>query len=464
MFPSPSPFRPLLDATPDSMILVDRYERVRAFNLEAEVAFGWAEGELLGEPLSRILPTHGFPVVDLGDGPHRGGPSVQRSWSATFIARRRDGSEFPVALARRPLGPGCGAHFLVTVRDLRLWRTSRSTDVRDAQDAQGLAEARATLASIGDAVVTADTSCDVTYINRAAELLTGWHLKEAIGVPLDRVVALISEGDRQPIRDRAVRCLEEVRPIDLPDGALLIRRDGAEIPVGDSLAPVLDSLGRLRGVVLVIQDESERRRVGEKLEHEAMHDPLTDLVNRREFERRLTRVIADLRGSSGDHALLYIDLDRFKAVNDTCGHTEGDELLRRIGPRLRPCLRNRDTLARIGGDEFGILLEHCPIGQAQRIAETICAAVEQMSFRVGSRTFSLGASIGLVPLTSGRTTVARVMRVADDACYAAKAGGGSRVHLGGEAPRENGGRPGSGAVDGRRDRRTVGERQGLSLL
>jgi diguanylate cyclase len=290
--------------------------------------------------------------------------------------------------------------------------------------------ARSVLASIGDAVITTDTTCVVTYLNPIAERLTGWRADEAVGVPLDQVLVLISEVDRQPLRHRARRCLEEERTIDLQGGAILIRRDGAEIPIGDSTAPIRDILGRTSGVVLVIQDESEQRRTGRKLSYEASHDPLTDLTNRREFERRLARVVADCRSTSGVHALLYLDLDDFKLANDLGGHSQGDEVLRSIGPLLRPLLRHRDTLARIGGDEFAILLERCPLDQAQRIAENVREAVEGMRFRVGDRELTFGASIGLVPLTSECTDLHEVIRSADAACYLAKQGGGNRVRLG----------------------------------
>jgi diguanylate cyclase (GGDEF)-like protein/PAS domain S-box-containing protein len=455
---SSSSFRPLLDAMPDSTILVDQHERVRALNREAERLFGWSEQDLLGELLSQILPSCSASPVGLAGRSKREPASPWRGWSSDLVARRRDGSEFPVALARRPLGSGSDTRSLVTVRDLQLWPASGTSDV------SGEEVARVTLASIGDAVITADTSSIVTYLNPVAERLTGWSMKEATGVPLDEVLVLVSEMDRKPIRHRAVRCLEENQSIHLPDRVLLIRRDGVEIPIGDSISPVLDSLGKPRGVVVVVQDETENRQEKQQLTYEATHDPLTDLVNRREFERRLTRVMRDLEGTSADHALLYIDLDHFKLVNDTSGHTEGDELLRRIGPLLRPCLRKRDTLARIGGDEFGILLEHCPLKQARRVAENVRSAVERMDFSVGSRTFSLAASIGLVPLTSGRTSLEDLIRSADVACYAAKAGGGNRVHVGRQTPQ--GARTGPEGSPAKSSRATQApeERSKLSLL
>jgi diguanylate cyclase (GGDEF)-like protein/PAS domain S-box-containing protein len=292
------------------------------------------------------------------------------------------------------------------------------------------AQARATLESIGDAVITTDAAGMISYLNPVAERLTGWSAVEALGQSLDAVLPLISEATRLPVPNTAARCLSEGRSIDLEDGVLLLRRDGSEVPIGDSAAPVRDRDGAELGVVLVIQDESEKRRVGRRLSYEATHDPLTGLINRREFDRRLTRVITDQSSADAEHVVLFLDLDRFKAINDSCGHGAGDELLRSLGPVLSRHLRKRDTLARLGGDEFGVLLENCPLAEAERVAESLRAAIEQCQFEWGNRTFTIGASIGLIPASSDSGGIAAVLRAADAACYAAKEGGGNRVHAG----------------------------------
>ncbi len=291
-------------------------------------------------------------------------------------------------------------------------------------------QARATLASIGDAVITTDLSGAITYLNPVAERLTGWTLAEALGEPLDRVLPLIAEASRAPIMHRVARCLEEGRSIDLEDGVLLLRRDGTEVPVGDSAAPLVDPAGRTVGVVLVMQDESEKRRVGRRLTYEATHDVLTGLINRREFDRRLARILSDLTSTDSEQAMVMLDLDHFKEVNDSGGHDAGDAVLRRLGPLLTHQLRKRDTLARLGGDEFGILLENCPLDTAVHIAEGVRLAVEQSRFTVDGIPFWITASIGLVPMTPGSGRMSAVMRSADAACYAAKASGGNRVHRG----------------------------------
>jgi diguanylate cyclase (GGDEF)-like protein/PAS domain S-box-containing protein len=422
VLPAPNEFHELLDAAPDAMVVVDSNGEVTALNLEAERFFGWTEAELLGQPMGRFFPPRfhrllGYPESDGAS------PAVSTNGGTiSCFARRRDGSEFPVELTRRRLAPGNHGKSLVTLRDLTQWRRAQETRSKTNE------QARATLESIGDAVITSDGVGIITYLNPVAERLTGWAGAEAVGHPLDAVLPLISEATRHPVSNTAVRCLEEGRSIDLEDGVLLLRRDGTEVPIGDSAAPIRDRNGRTTGVVLVIQDESEKRRVGHRLSYEASHDALTGLTNRREFERRLTRV-AELTDPASEHVLLCLDLDHFKAINDSCGHDAGDEMLRRLSALLSCHTRKRDTLARLGGDEFGVLLENCPLGEAERIAESIRKEVAEFRFEWDGRTFTVSASIGLVQLAAESDGIAAVLRVADAACYAAKESGGNRIHL-----------------------------------
>ncbi len=285
-----------------------------------------------------------------------------------------------------------------------------------------------TLRSIGDAVVTTDLDGRVTYLNPVAERLLGWRSQDAVGRALDVVMTLQSESSRHPIANLALRCLAEGRTIDLEDGVVLVRPDGTEVPIGDSAAPIRNRMGETMGVVLVIQDESEKRRIGHQLSYEATHDALTGLPNRREFDRRLTLLIASTRDAAATHVLLYLDLDRFKAVNDACGHDAGDALLRNLGPRISRHLRSGDTLARVGGDEFGVLLEDCPLQDADRIANDIRLELEEWQFQWAGAALSVGVSIGLLPLTAAGGELTAVVRAADAACYAAKVEGGGRVH------------------------------------
>jgi diguanylate cyclase (GGDEF)-like protein/PAS domain S-box-containing protein len=291
--------------------------------------------------------------------------------------------------------------------------------------------AEVTLKSIGDGVITTDAEGVVQYLNPVAATLTGWTVDEARGQPLTRVFHIVDE-DHNPAPDPVARCLAEECITGLANHTILIRRDGKEFSIQDSVAPIRHRDGRILGAVLVFRDATEARRIGLQMAHQATHDALTGLVNREEFEHRLERVLETTRIQEADHAMCYMDLDQFKVINDTCGHAAGDELLRQIGRLLQQHVRERDTLARLGGDEFGLLMEHCSLKQAERVAHAVRAALQNFQFLWDKKTFSIGVSIGLVPITDTGEGISGVVRAADTACYAAKENGGNRIHVYGE--------------------------------
>lgn len=286
-----------------------------------------------------------------------------------------------------------------------------------------------TLRSIADAVITTDAEGRVSWMNPVAERMTGWFHHESRGLPVEFVYQPVDEDSGligvHPVR----RCLAERRAVlgGLP--MRLFSRDGSECGIEDSAAPIHDATGRLHGVVLVIHDVTEQRRLSREMNWRASHDLLTGLFNRGEFDLRLQRVLLRTRDAGGSHALLYIDLDQFKLINDACGHPTGDRLLQQIGQLLGECVRPGDTLARLGGDEFGVLLERCGIEQAQRIAQLVCERMEEFRFVHDGRRFRVSASIGLVPVDRRWPRADAVMQAADSACYAAKESGRNRVHL-----------------------------------
>jgi len=417
--------RHLLDAAADAMLLVDARGNVVALNPEAERLFGWTEAELLGESLHRVIPPRFLSLTELRLAGEGEPPGISpKGAPVSLFARRRDGTEFPVEFSRSPLGPREHALALVTIRDLTKWRRAQEDLFREKE------QASVTLASIADAVIATDLAGTITYMNPTAERLTGWRTTEALGQPLDTVLTLISEATRQPIENIPARCLQEGRAVDLADGVLLLRRDGSEVAIGDSAAPIRDRNGATIGVVLVFHDVTERRRAARMLSQEATHDSLTGLISRQEFERRLGRALAEVVAGAAEHAFCYLDLDRFKVVNDTCGHEAGDDLLRTIGRLLAERLRGRDTVGRLGGDEFGILLEHCSLAKAEEIAGSLLRIIEDFRYVWGEQTFSLGASIGVVPITAASGRTPDVLRAADHACYTSKNAGGNRVHVG----------------------------------
>jgi diguanylate cyclase (GGDEF)-like protein/PAS domain S-box-containing protein len=289
--------------------------------------------------------------------------------------------------------------------------------------------AQVTLHSIGDAVITTDESGHVEYLNPVAEKLTGWSQREARGTPLAQVFRVVDELTRQPLPDPVRRCIEERVTVDQNDRSLLLARDDREYAIQDSAAPIRADDGKISGVVLVFNDVTETRRIVSEMAFHASHDPLTGLVNRREFERRLKSAVAGAHHQGLHHALCYIDLDRFKVVNDSAGHNAGDELLRQVSTAFKHHIRTRDTLARVGGDEFALLLENCPLDTAGRIAKALISAIADLQFVWEDRSYRIGASIGLIPLDTGSADPESLLSRADAACYTAKSQGRGRLHI-----------------------------------
>jgi diguanylate cyclase (GGDEF)-like protein/PAS domain S-box-containing protein len=305
------------------------------------------------------------------------------------------------------------------------------TERKRAEEALFEAKERAqvTLHSIGDAVITTDAHAVVDYLNPVAEALTGWTTTEAQGRPLSEVFRIVNEQSRQPAPDPVVRCLQEGKIIGLANHSVLIGRHGQEYHVDDSVAPMHGRDGQVLGAVLVFHDVTETRQLTRQLEYDATHDALTGLINRPEFERRLERALASAQQYGASHALCYLDLDHFKIVNDTAGHVAGDALLKQINTILAGLFRERDTLARIGGDEFALLLNNCPLDRAQLIAQVAVSTLRDYRFQWADRTYQIGVSIGLVPITAKAQDTAQLLTQADVACYIAKELGRNRVHL-----------------------------------
>ncbi len=288
--------------------------------------------------------------------------------------------------------------------------------------------AQITLQSIGDGVVTTDADSRVQYLNPVASELTGWKLDDAVGRSIDEIFRGFHEETCEPIESPVAVAMRRNRSIKSVRPALLIRRDGNELYIESTAAPIRDPVGGVTGGVLVFHDVSESRELNRRLSYAASHDILTELVNRREFEERLGRALKSAKARETAYAVLYLDLDQFKIVNDACGHNAGDALLKQIGALLKSKIRWRDTLARLGGDEFGVLLESCTMDEALRTAETLREMISDFRFVWEERTFRLGVSVGVVPITPATDDVASLLSAADSACAAAKDAGRNRVY------------------------------------
>jgi diguanylate cyclase (GGDEF)-like protein/PAS domain S-box-containing protein len=299
-----------------------------------------------------------------------------------------------------------------------------------AATGQGAADPQQRLAldSIVEAIVTTDPAGLITYMNPAAERLVGASATSVAGKALGDVVALVDEADRRALADPVYQALATGLPVTLSRRAIMISRGaGDERAIEFSASPMRTSDGELVGAAMLLHDVTELRGFARQLSYQATHDALTGMINRREFERRLDEAIASAQRGDSTHILCYLDLDRFKAVNDTSGHLAGDALLREIAGQLRAAVRDSDSVGRIGGDEFGMLLIGCPLEKARQIADDLCRTIGEFRFTWKDQIFQVGVSIGLLEIARESGSVDDSLAAADSACYMAKRQGSGVV-------------------------------------
>jgi diguanylate cyclase (GGDEF)-like protein/PAS domain S-box-containing protein len=284
------------------------------------------------------------------------------------------------------------------------------------------------LDSLAEAIIATDPNGLITYINPAAERLTGSLAGAAMGKTLEDIVGFVDETDRRLLSDPVRQALTSGAPVNLSRRALLLSRaNGSERSIELSASPIRNDVKELIGAVVLLHDVTELRGLARQMSYQATHDALTGLVNRREFEGRLEEAIESGHRGDGQHVLCYLDLDRFKVVNDTSGHLAGDSMLREVAKVLRDAVRDSDTVARLGGDEFGMLLIGCPLEKARQIADDVCRAVGDYRFVWKDKIFNIGVSIGLVEISRESGTLEELFAAADSACYVAKKQGSGRV-------------------------------------
>ncbi|MDJ0805300.1 MAG: EAL domain-containing protein [Gammaproteobacteria bacterium] len=301
----------------------------------------------------------------------------------------------------------------------------RTQELRESKE---LAET--TLSSISEGVITTNTMGIITSINHTAEKLLDRTQEMALGQELEEILQLSDEKTREPTVLPLNQRLNLNESKKLSSRPLILARGLKQQRVVQvSIAVISDQSGSFVGNVLVIRDITDTHRMNNQITWQATHDTLTGLINRIEFENRLQISIEHARSDQANHALMYIDLDQFKVVNDTCGHIAGDELLRQIANILTETARRNDMVARLGGDEFAILLEYCPSSQALTIAEDIRTTVRDHTFTWEDKPFSVGVSIGVVAFDESYNNLTEILSAADSACYAAKEAGRNRVHL-----------------------------------
>jgi diguanylate cyclase (GGDEF)-like protein/PAS domain S-box-containing protein len=286
--------------------------------------------------------------------------------------------------------------------------------------------------SLAEAIVTTDLDGRLVYLNPAAEKLLGVTRAQAMGRLLEEIVGLMDQNDRKLLADPIKEATSSTNggPHTLSKRAVLLgKASGEERAIELAASPLRDHDGDLVGAVVLMHDVTELRGLHRQMSYQATHDALTGLVNRREFERRLDEAAEVARRGEATHMLCYLDLDRFKLVNDTSGHLAGDSMLREVAKLLREAVRDSDTVARLGGDEFGMLLVGCPLDKARQIADDVCRSIATYRFVWHDRVFNIGVSIGLIEIGREAGSVEQLLAAADSACYVAKKEGSGRVSV-----------------------------------
>ncbi len=387
-------------------------------------------GELFGVDPSTLI---GKPVTDLLRPAYR---ETVRKHIDALLAGEEHGEPVEVQLisgdepglwaelhSRRAIWQGRPA-LLTVARDI----TPRKTI--EASLGRSKLQARITLESIGEGVITTGTDGAIDYMNEAAEQLIGTTRSFAVGKELGELIALVDEVDRLSLGDPVRQCLTERRRVNLGRRALLMSKvSDREFSTELTASPIRGPDHEISGCVVIFHDVSELRGIAREMSYQATHDALTGLVNRAEFERRLEAALKSARADSIGHVVAYLDLDRFKIVNDTCGHIAGDNLLREVAALLKQKVRDSDTVARVGGDEFAMLLVGCPLDKARQIGEDICASLAAYRFTWQDQVFDIGVSIGMVEVGHESTSAEALLGAADSACYVAKQQGRGCVHV-----------------------------------
>lgn len=289
-------------------------------------------------------------------------------------------------------------------------------------------KALVTLESIGEGVITTDVQGNITYMNPAAEILTGNRFRNVSGKSLHKILKVRKPESESAENYPVEKVISSKENLHHTPHLTLIKPDHSEMVIKDTASPILDRSGDVIGMALIFHDFSSIKHMSDKLAYQASHDDLTELYNRREFENQLHDALDDARERDTEHSLCYLDLDQFKIINDTCGHLAGDILLKQISQQIKNRIRRHDLLARLGGDEFGIIFYDTDIKEAEELASEVKNSVTDFRYIWHDTSFDIGVSIGLVPINAGVNSHSELLMRADSACYIAKDNGRNCIH------------------------------------
>ncbi len=291
-------------------------------------------------------------------------------------------------------------------------------------------QAEITLQAIGEGVIATDKFGKVTYINPVAEVYTGFVAKEINSRKISSVLKLVDETSHMELPNPVFSCLEKKAAIHGTEEILLIRRDGLEYGIEYSVTPIISEEKTLKGTVMIFRDITEKKKMEKTLSWQDTHDPLTGLINRNEFNRRLVHLVANAEDRESEHALCLIDIDRFRLINDSCGNEAGDELLKKVANRLRNLMRDTDTLARIANDEFGLIMYSCSLEKSRLIAEIFREELNKLKFEWQDKQYTISTSIGITTVSPSTTDdIAQVYRNVELACNKSKSSGGNSLQI-----------------------------------
>ena len=409
-------FQRLVEAVHEA-VLVTR-DRVLFVNKRFLALLGTTQEHVIGRPLSTFVAPEYADLVNQNLRRRLAGEPAAERYEAELVGAQGQVTRVEISSA---LIDNSGDPVLLLTA-LEMLPVTPATPARP--------RALATLDAMGEGVLTVDAEGRIDYVNNAATLLLGQRFDQVIGRTFADVAVLVEESDRRVLGDPVRKALASGGRVSIGKRAVLVPvAGGGERSVEISVSPLRTDGTRISGVVVVLHDTSELRGLTRQMSYQASHDALTGLVNRREFEHRLQEAMDSARAGDVTHALAYLDLDRFKVVNDTCGHTAGDNMLREVASLIKDAVRDSDTVGRIGGDEFALLLVGCPLEKARQIADDVVRSVNGYRFVYKDRIFNIGVSIGLVEIGRDDATIEDLINSADSACYVAKKQGGVKVHV-----------------------------------